>query len=234
MHPQIHAAFDIPVPLDASLKKQEELFSRSSRECGEHFILFAEHEPVYTFVQGKMPNSRLFRNGGGPSSLRAPLVPLRRPGSITYHGPGQLVCYFIFDLKTAQIGVFDFNDAIEMSVIEMLASFNIQGTPKPAHLPQEASGVWVKRSDGIARKIASRGLHYSPEHGSTRFGCGINLSTDLSWFDPIFPCGLDIQMTSVEKEASVVPSVRSAAHLLFKFFCENFNHFFQKEKRRSN
>lgn len=164
-------------------------------------MFLTEHMPVYSYSLSKIRTigeSGLVRNGG-LSSLPAPQIPISRGGSITFHGPGQLVCYLVFSLKKLGINVAEFNQLIEMSIIKVLSRYSVEGRQRPDHLPKDASGVWVQGNDGISRKIASRGLHVDGS-GITNFGCALNVSTDLSFFEPIFPCGLDIPMTSMEQE----------------------------------
>ncbi|MBI1998797.1 MAG: lipoyl(octanoyl) transferase LipB [Parcubacteria group bacterium] len=233
MVPRITAKYDIPCPIAHVLSEQEKLCA-NIRGGEWNYILFAEHQHVYTYVENKAPDKMLFR-GGDRSALRAPLVAAHRGGSITYHGPGQLVCYFVFDLAKCGIGVQELNGMIEMSLTELLLHHHgIRGTPKPPHLPEAANGVWVRGSDGVSRKIASRGLLVNSE-GVTRFGCALNVTTDLSWFDAIFPCGLDIAMTSVKEETGDAPDVRDTAYVLTRFFTDNLELLLDDtEKRRSN
>lgn len=230
MPPKIASLFDIPCPLAHALGEQEKLCAKI--HSGEwNYIIFAEHQSVYTYVQDKEPDERLFRSGRR-DALRAPLVATHRGGGITYHGPGQLVCYFVFDLTKCGMGVREMNGMIEMSITEfLLRDYNIRGTPKPPHLPEAANGVWVLGGDGISRKIASRGLLINSA-GITRFGCALNLTTDLSWFDAIFPCGLDIEMTSVKEETGGAPDVRDTAYILTQFFTDNLTLLLNKEEKR--
>ena len=220
-----------PRPIAETLQKQERIFAEVRRGTGWNTLILAEHEPVYTYVPGKMSEFPLFRNGG-PDSLLAPLVPVHRGGSITFHGPGQLVCYFIFNLRSTRLGALDLNRLIEKSVTELLARYGISGEPKPEHLPIQASGIWVRKEHEHPKKIASRGLRVvatSKSENITRFGCAINLETDLSWFDAIYPCGLDIEMTSVEKETGQRPDMRDAAVIFATIFANNL-----EEKRHSS
>lgn len=237
MLPILHAGYDIipPRPVAKILQKQERAFAMVRQGAKWNTIIFAEHEAVYTYVPGKPSESPLFRNGG-PETLRAPLVPVHRGGSITFHGPGQLVSYFIFNLRNTGLGALDLNSLIDKSVIDLIARYEISGVPKPEHLPVQASGVWVRDGHGRHKKIASRGLRVvlSGTTGNiTRFGCAINLATDLSWFDPIYPCGLDIEMTSVKNEVGEAPDTLSAAYIFTEIFYAHLESF-SKEKRHSN
>src|SRR3989338_3844460 len=237
--PHLCFSFDIPCSLNDALKKQEHLFHRSVEKDTWDFIIFAEHAPVYTYTPGKLSDEQLFRNGD-PLSLSAPLVAVRRGGAITFHGPGQLVCYFIFDLARRGIGVLQFTDAIDMALCELLLRFGIRGKSKPLHLPSAANGIWVESADGREKKIASRGLlvrqGYNPFHLITRFGCALNISTDLRMFAPIYPCGLEIEMTSVKEEAGQSPDLRDTAYAFSEIFSKNLGHFGEgaKEKRHSS
>src|SRR3989344_1384530 len=99
--------YDIPArPIAEILKKQEEVFAEVRRGTRWNTVILAEHEPVYTYVPGKMSGERMFR-AGNSDSLRAPLIPVHRAGSITFHGPGQLVSYFIFNLRKMGGGFSD-------------------------------------------------------------------------------------------------------------------------------
>ncbi len=208
-------------PFARTIARQGEWFLEKLQGKDRDFehILFAEHHPVYTYNPSKKL-TRLLKDGVTEDSLSAPLVPIRRGGSITFHGPGQLVCYFVWDLNRLGINVFDFNAFIEMSMLELLLHHQIRGASKPAHLPNGAQGIWVRGRNGELRKIVSRGIVL--KKGITQFGCALNISTDLSWFEPIYPCGLPIQMTSLEKETGTKIDLEETAITLLCVFAQNF------------
>ncbi|MBI3020220.1 MAG: lipoyl(octanoyl) transferase LipB [Parcubacteria group bacterium] len=234
MTPALACHFNIPCSFEEALANQECL-AREKRGDGVlwNHIILAEHPSVYTYEPQKGAPESFVRNDD-ISSLGAPLVPVHRGGSMTFHGPGQLVCYFIFHLKETGIGAFELNSIIERVFAKFLAQeHKIFSVPKPDHLPPEASGLWVESADGILRKIVSRGLLVGGD-GITRFGCALNLSTDLSRFAAIYPCGLDIEMTSVLKETGKKADTLDTAYLLTELFGKSMEAFIGQKERRSS
>src|SRR3989338_168568 len=153
----LHCVFDIPAhPIQMALGKQELLFKKLLRGDTTNHIIFAEHRPVYTYDHGKVRNNdfRGLIRGAPDITLPAPLIPVSRGGGITYHGPGQLVCYFILNVEKLGCGAFGLNMLVEQSVKELLIRYGVYGVSKPHKLPEAANGVWVKSPDGVLRKIA--------------------------------------------------------------------------------
>jgi lipoyl(octanoyl) transferase len=137
-------------------------------------IWLTEHPPVYTLgLAGR--RDHLLRDNGIPT------VKVDRGGQITYHGPGQLVAYVLFDLRRRGGGVRLFVRAIEAAVVEWLASLGVDAHGKPA-----APGVYVRR-DGREAKIAALGLRV--KNGCTYHGLAVNVAMDLAPFSDIDPCG---------------------------------------------
>jgi lipoyl(octanoyl) transferase len=137
-------------------------------------IWVTEHPPVYTLGLAGRPEHLLRANG-------IPAVKVDRGGQITYHGPGQLVLYLMFDLRRLGLGVRPMVRAIEAGVIEWLDSMGISAWGKP-----EAPGVYVDRA-GTEAKIAALGLKI--RNGCSYHGVAINVAMDLSPFADIDPCG---------------------------------------------
>ena len=133
-----------------------------------------EHPPVYT--QGQAGKSVHVLDLGG-----IPIVQIDRGGQVTYHGPGQMVGYLLFDLKRHKIGVRDLVRKIEQSVIDLLAEYGISSYGKV-----DAPGVYVMR-DGIEAKIAALGLRI--RNGCSYHGLSLNVNMDLEPFQRINPCG---------------------------------------------
>jgi lipoyl(octanoyl) transferase len=165
---------------------QKELEGR--RKLGEipDQLLIVEHPHVIT----------MGRNGHLQNLLAQPEVleragisffPTDRGGDITYHGPGQIIGYPIFDLRDWKRDVVAFVRTIEQAIMDALASFGIAGVRV-----KNATGVWV---DGA--KIAAIGIHIS--RWVTSHGFALNHKTDLSYFQYIVPCGLTKPVTSMER-----------------------------------
>ncbi|MFH1091111.1 MAG: lipoyl(octanoyl) transferase LipB, partial [Pseudomonadota bacterium] len=116
------------------------------------------------------------------------LYRIERGGLVTYHGPGQLVAYPIFQLRSLKVGLVDFVRHLEKIIMATLADFGLESQVRPGH-----PGVFIDHE-----KIASIGL--AVRHGITFHGLALNYATDLSHFDLINPCGLtDTGMTSMER-----------------------------------
>ena len=118
-----------------------------------------------------------------------------RGGDVTYHGPGQLVGYPIIDLEVFHIGLKKYIFLIEEIIIQLLDIYSIKGERHTG-----AAGVWLQpENPQRARKICAIGVKSS--HFVTMHGFALNVSTDLSYFGLIYPCGFkDKGVTSIEKE----------------------------------
>lgn len=137
-------------------------------------IWLTEHPPIYTLgLAGR--REHLLRDNGIPT------LKVDRGGQITYHGPGQLVAYLLFDLKCRGTGIRALVRAIEASVVEWLDSMGISAYGKPS-----APGVYV-RVAGMEAKIAALGLKV--RNGCTYHGLALNIAMDLAPFADIDPCG---------------------------------------------
>ena len=137
-------------------------------------IWLTEHPRVYTLgLSGR--REHLLRDSG------IPVLKVDRGGQITYHGPGQLIAYTLFDLKRARLGVRDTVRRIEASVVQWLDSVGISAYGKGS-----APGVYVATGLGEA-KIAALGLKV--RNGCTYHGLAVNIAMDLAPFADIDPCG---------------------------------------------
>lgn len=132
-----------------------------------------EHEPVYTLGLAGRPEHLLPQG----RATGIPLVHIDRGGQITYHGPGQLVVYFLLDLRRRRSSVRALVHHIEQSVIDLLASCGLQGERR-----EGAPGVYL-----AGAKIAALGLRV--KNGCTYHGLSLNVDLDLSPFAGINPCG---------------------------------------------
>lgn len=145
-------------------------------------LVLCEHPHVYTLGKSGVMENLLASNQilieRGVSFFKTD-----RGGDITYHGPGQIVGYPIFDLEHFNIGLRQFLFNIEEAVILFLKEFNIIGERL-----EGATGVWIEPSvSGKARKICAMGVKSSKY--ITMHGLALNINTDLSFYQLINPCG---------------------------------------------
>lgn len=150
---------------------------------GEETVLFVEHEPVVTF--GRRPG--VVKNLIAPTDqlqrLGVEVVESDRGGDITFHGPGQLVVYPIIRLVDHHLTVGGYVHRLEDIVIDALETLGIHGATKDPAAP----GVWLPRH-GELTKVCAIGVRI--RKGVSMHGIAINVTTDLSYFDLIVPCGL--------------------------------------------
>jgi lipoyl(octanoyl) transferase len=179
-----------------TLALQEELVrvKRANPDAPDELWLL-EHEPVYTI--GRTPDQSSLR---GAAFLPHPLFEINRGGQATYHGPGQLVGYFLIDLRRYGQDLHRYLRWIEALLIELLAHCYIAANTRSG-----LTGVWVEQ-----RKIASIGV--GVRHWITMHGFALNVSGDLSPFDQITPCGIaNVAMTSIEKETGAIHQLEEVA-----------------------
>ncbi len=158
------------------------------------YLLFCEHPHVYTLGKSGAENNLLI----DPAFLKkigADYYRIDRGGDITYHGPGQIVGYPIFDLEQFGIGIRQYIYNIEEAIILTLSGYGIEVSRLSS-----ASGVWLDpENSSSARKICAIGVRASRH--VTMHGFAFNVNTDLSYFSHINPCGFaDKGVTSMEKE----------------------------------
>ena len=179
---------------------QEELFETVIREKLEkkeerkQFLLFCEHEHVYTLGKsGNRQNLLIARHIC--ESKHIDLHEIDRGGDITYHGPGQLVAYPIIDLEAFGLGIKKYISLLEDVVIETLRPYGIHGEKD-----ERAMGVWIDAGNPAkAQKICAIGVRAS--RFVTMHGLALNVNSDLAYFDYINPCGFtDRGVTSMQKE----------------------------------
>jgi len=171
-------------------------------------LIFVEHPHVYTLGKSGKENNLLI-NPEFLASINATFYKTDRGGDITYHGPGQLVGYPVFDLDALGIGVKSYIGQLEESIIQTLEIFNIHSSPFDG-----ATGVWiVPDAPSSARKVCAIGVKVS--RGITMHGFALNVSTDLKYFNYINPCGFtDKGVTSMEKELGYHPDMEKVKNVL--------------------
>ncbi len=157
-------------------------------------LIFVEHPHVYTLGKSGSDNNLLI-NYIQLQAKNASYYHIDRGGDITYHGPGQIVGYPIFDLEVLGIGLREYIHMLEEAVIQTIAEHGLSGE----HL-NGASGVWLDTAKaGSTRKICAIGVRVS--RSVTMHGFAFNVNTDLEYFKHINPCGYtDKGVTSLAKE----------------------------------
>lgn len=186
-----------------TLKIQKDLREQIALNKSDDSLIIVEHDHVYTLGKNANPNNILNSN--------CKVVQTDRGGDVTYHGPGQLVIYPIFNLKKKNIGVKSYVQKIEKIIQLSLDDFNID-----SHVPFKETGVWTNN-----KKIASIGIHVS--RGVTMHGLAINVTTDLSYFDHIISCGIQgVEMTSIEKELGKKIPMNDIKTAVIKYFNQQF------------
>ncbi|HEX6106281.1 MAG TPA: lipoyl(octanoyl) transferase LipB [Gemmatimonadales bacterium] len=201
---------------DGVLALQRELCRRRiAGELADDLLLLVEHDPVITLGRGTRPASLPL----APAELARrgiPVVEVERGGDVTYHGPGQLVGYPILDLAGHRRDLHWYLRSLEDTLILALSRAGIEAERRPG-----LTGVWT-----AGRKIASIGIHV--KRWVTFHGFALNVTTNLSAFDLIVPCGIaDVVMTSVAEE--LLPDEPSALparmrELVVTAFAETFGY----------
>ena len=140
----------------------------------DNLIWILEHEEVYTAGTSYKEDEILDK--------KIKLIKTNRGGKITFHGPGQLICYFVIDLKKRQRDIRRLITLIEKTIVESLAEFNIKSFGDPKNI-----GIWVGKNSN-AKKIAAIGIRVSK--WIAYHGFAINIDNDLSRYKNIIPCGV--------------------------------------------
>jgi lipoyl(octanoyl) transferase len=181
----------------------------------ENYLLFVEHPHVYTL--GKSGDEQnLLLNYIQLQAHDATFFHTDRGGDITYHGPGQLVGYPIFDLENFGIGLRKYIDLMEEAIILAIAEYGLVGKRD-----QKATGVWLDPGTAKARKICAIGVKSS--RFVTMHGFALNGNTDLSYFQHINPCGFtDRGVTSIEKELGAKQDFKVLKQKVYSKFIELF------------
>lgn len=179
-------------------EKQEKLFNAALQRKNEgmqteNHLIFCEHPHVYTLGKSGDENNMLL-DYIQLQAKNASFVHTNRGGDITYHGPGQVVGYPIFDLENFNMGLKQYIYNIEEAIIRCLLQYNIKGE----HF-DKATGVWLDTGKPACRKICAIGVRSS--RFVTMHGFALNVNTSLEYFSYINPCGFtDKGVTSMQQE----------------------------------
>jgi lipoyl(octanoyl) transferase len=163
-------------------------------------LLFVEHPHVYTLGKSGNQNNLLI-DSTFLENIKATYYQTDRGGDITYHGPGQIVGYPVFDLEQFGMHIKQYVFSLEQAIIETISEFGIAASRLPG-----ATGVWLDAGTANARKICAIGVK-AGRH-ITMHGFALNVDTDLSYFNYINPCGFqDKGVTSLAKECMDKPDL---------------------------
>lgn len=199
---------------------QKNIFNKSIEEkiqgkIPQQHLLVCEHPHVYTL--GKSANQEnLLLSESELKNKEISVYDIERGGDITYHGPGQLVVYPIFDLEQLNIGVKQFVFNIEQCIINVLSKYEIECVRIDDRI-----GIWLDKGKSNERKIAAIGIKCS--RYISMHGLALNVNTDLSLFDNIIPCGIvDKGVTSIKNELGREISMVDIKNEMIKEFSTNF------------
>ncbi|MEN8120237.1 MAG: lipoyl(octanoyl) transferase LipB [Bacteroidota bacterium] len=186
--------------------------NKKEERRNENQLLFCEHPHVFTIGKsGKLSNLLINKELLNEKGIE--YYNIDRGGDITYHGPGQIVAYPLFDLDTFGIGTRDYVFKLEEIVIKSMIEFGI----KCGRL-ESAAGIWLEPEvSAKSRKICAIGVRSSKR--VTMHGLALNVNTGLSFFNYINPCGFtDKGVTSMEKELGKFVDIEIVKSTLLKNF----------------
>ncbi len=187
-----------------------------------HQLIFCEHKPVYTLGKSGSMDHLLLQDDQLKSN-EIEFFKINRGGDITYHGPGQLTVYPIFDLDDFFNDLHKYVRYLEEAIIRLLSSYGIKGERIDGY-----TGVWIAGKPN--RKICAIGVHLS--RWVTMHGLAFNVNTDLRYFKNIVPCGIvddDKTVTSLAVELGQEVPMQEVKERLQKIFAELFGFRFVHE-----
>ena len=212
----------------AALSLQKELVARRANDEVPNTLLLLEHPPTYTIgIDGH--REHLLVNQEELARLNIAYHRVDRGGSVTYHGPGQLVCYPILSLKEQRLDYHRYLKMLESVIIHTLAAFKVR-----AFRERSQMGVWVCTDDTIPHnftwlqsdrntaQIGAIGVKLN-KNNVTSHGFSININPDLGFFDLIVPCGLHgCRVTSLAEVLNKPIEIGSVLEPVIQSFCQVF------------
>ena len=173
-----------PVKYDYAISFMEKRLIEIDQKISKDLIWILEHEEVYTAGTSYSEKEILDK------SIK--IMKTNRGGKITYHGPGQLICYFVINLRKEKKDIRKFISLIEKTIIETLEFFNIK-----TFADKENIGIWYNNNNEI-QKVAAIGVRVSK--WIAYHGFSININNDLKKYEAIIPCGIkDKGVTNLKK-----------------------------------
>lgn len=213
---EIQAVYLGSVPYQKAWELQKQLVAKKLENLKLHapcpdWLLLCQHEPVITLGKNAKADNILL----APETLKSkgiPIYAVERGGDVTYHGPGQLVGYPILHLENYRADVGWYMRALEEVIIRLLGDWGLQATRFPPH-----TGVWLMNPP---RKIAAQGVKLT--RWISMHGFALNVTTDLTPFQWIIPCGLSMPVTSMHKELNYAPEMSAVIQSYLKHFSDVF------------
>ena len=173
-----------PIKYEDAIKFMEQRLVEISENKSKELLWILEHDDLYTAGTSYSENEILNK------SIK--IFKTKRGGKITYHGPGQLICYFVIDLKKRNKDIRKFISLIEKTIIESLATYNIQTFSDKKNI-----GIWHKEKSQI-KKVAAIGVRVSK--WIAYHGFSLNINVNLKKYENIIPCGIkDKGITNLKK-----------------------------------
>ncbi len=199
------------IPYELALEQQQILVQARAEGKISDVVLLLQHPPVFTTGRFRGEED-IIASAETLAQEGITVFSSNRGGSVTYHGPGQLVGYPILNLKENGLGVLEYIRKLEEVVIKLLLTFGIQGQ-RVAKYP---GGVWVGE-----KKICSVGIHVS--RYITMHGLALNVNTNLQHFEYINPCGIKgAVITSISKLLGYPVEVEAVIGSLLDAFSKTF------------
>ena len=181
-----------------------------------NYLIFLEHNPVYTLGKSGDINNLLI-DYSVLNKNNIEFVRTNRGGDITFHGPGQLVVYPIFDLDNFFTDIHKYLRLMEDVIILTLKKYNII-----AERVDGETGVWINSKTPFPEKICAMGIRAS--RWVTMHGLALNINTDLSYFDNIIPCGIRQKgITSMKKVLNKKISIKEVQSVIQFYFQKVFD-----------
>lgn len=208
---------------DAALARQQELRDRvRDDESAPGHLLLLEHDPPVITLGRRGRDDDILLPRAKLDAMGIEVRASTRGGEVTYHGPGQLVAYAIHRLHLPELGVRDHVRRLEETVIRTLGQYGIESTRGDSK--SGTTGVWTKdTSETLGEKIAAIGV--AVHRWVTYHGFAFNVSTDMTYFDLIVPCGLaDRKVTSLQNVLKRDVSVEEIKPHIVKHFAGVFGY----------
>lgn len=211
--------------VDEKLRKRNFPIDQLQQETQKNKLIFCEHSHVFTLGKsGTIDHLLLDEKELSQGAIE--FFKINRGGDITYHGPGQITGYPVFDLDEFFTDVHRYVRTLEACIISFLALYDLEGIRIP-----NFTGVWLPpdAQDGRYKKICAIGVHLS--RWVSMHGFAFNINTDLSYFDKIIPCGIEDEnktVTSLAKETGTYVPIEKAGNQLATIFSEIFEFDFEK------